>query len=94
MRLAAFGALAGACLCVVILVVLGAAAGFHNPDGFPPGLLPGVPRVVVGALWALAYFGVLAVAAGALAGAVVGSTASVVGRLVAQSRRQGMERRP
>lgn len=84
MRLAGFGALTGACCCGLILAVLGAASGFYNPDGYPPGLLPGVPRVIVGALRALAYFGVFAAAAGALVGGVVGGAASVVGRRAAR----------
>src|SRR4051812_9862666 len=48
MRTVIIGAVAGACFCVLVVAGLGTIAGYSDPDGFPPGLMPGVPRTVVG----------------------------------------------
>jgi hypothetical protein len=84
MRFVVLGAVTGACFCVLALAVLGAIGGYFNPDGFPPGLLPGVPRVIVGSLGALAYYGLLAGATGALVGSLGGGIMAGVSRMVAK----------
>jgi hypothetical protein len=84
MRLILIGVITGACFCVLALAVLGAIDGYSNPDGYPPGLLPGLPRPVVGGLWVLAYFGWFAAVAGACVGGLVGSLAAGVKEIVAR----------
>jgi hypothetical protein len=93
MRLVVIGVVTGACFCVLVLAVLGALAGYAYPDGFPPGLLPGVPRLVVGCLWALAYYGLLAVNAGAMVGGIVGGIAAGIRWLARRAGCQRAERR-
>jgi hypothetical protein len=93
MRLVIIGVVTGACFCVIALAVLGAINGYNNPDGYPMGLFPGLPRFVAGCLWALAYFGLLAAAAGALVGGIGGGIAAGVSRMVAKAGRQTTERR-
>src|SRR5262249_15035763 len=86
MRSAIIGVVTGACLCVLALAVLGAIDGYSNPDGYPPGLFPALPRFVAGCLWALAYFGLLAAAAGAFVGGIVGGLATGLNRIAAKVR--------
>jgi len=93
MRLVVIGLVTGACFCVLALAVLGAIVGYSNPDGFPPGLLPGLPRVVVGCSWALAYFGLLAATAGAIVGGIVGGIAAGISQLARRPARQRAGRR-
>jgi hypothetical protein len=93
MRLFIIGVVTGACFCVLAIAVLGALAGYTNPDGFPAGLLPGVPRSVVGCFWALAYYGWLAAAAGAVLGGLCGGIAEGIRRMVARAGRPETERR-
>jgi hypothetical protein len=88
MRSVVIGVVTGAGFCVLAVAVLGAIAGYTDPDGFPPGLMPGLPRSVVGCLWALAYFGWLASAAGALLGGIVGGLAAGISRMVARTGRR------
>ena len=87
MRTVIIGAVTGACFCVLAVAVLGTIGGYTDPSGFPPGLLPGWPRTVVGCLWALAYFGVLAAGAGALIGSIVGGVGAGISRLVTKHSR-------
>jgi hypothetical protein len=84
MRLFIIGVVTGACFCVLAVAVLGGVAGYSNPDGFPPSLLPGLPRAVVGSLWALAYYGWLAATAGAFLGGIGGGIAAGLSWLVAR----------
>ncbi len=93
MRLVIIGVVTGVCLSMLALAALGAIAGYSNPDGFPPGLLPGLPRVVVGCFWALAYYGMLAAAAGALAGGIVGGVAAGASRMAAKAGDRRAQRR-
>ncbi len=76
MRIIIIGGVTGACVCVLAVAVLGAISGYVSPDGYPPGLLPGLPRTVVGCLWALAYFGLIAGSAGGLLGTLIGAAAA------------------
>jgi hypothetical protein len=86
MRRVIIGVVTGACVCVLALAVLGAIDGYSNPDGYPPGLFPALPRSVAGCLWALAYFGLLAAAAGAFVGGIVGGLATGVNRIASKIR--------
>jgi hypothetical protein len=94
MRFVVIGVVTGACFCVFAVAVLGAIDGYSNPDGYPPGLLPGLPRVVVGCFWAVAYFGLLAAPAGALVGGIVGGVAAGVSRMAAKAGHQRAALRP
>jgi hypothetical protein len=88
MRTVIIGAVTGACFCVLVVAGCGAIAGYSNPAGFPPGLMPGLPRTVLGCFWALAYFGVLAVQAGALVGSIVGGVGAGISWSVSKNVRQ------
>lgn len=83
MRLIICGLVTGACCAVLAVGALGALDGISNPDGYPPGLFPGLPRSFAGCLWALAYFSWLAGSAGALVGGVVGGLLAGVRRISA-----------
>jgi hypothetical protein len=54
----------------------------------PPGQLPGMPRPVVGCLWALAYIGPLAAPAGAPLGGFVGVVGAGICWALAKTGRQ------
>jgi hypothetical protein len=58
----------------------GAIDGYSNPEGYPPGLFPDLPRPVAACFWALAYFGLLAASAGALVGGIVGTVGAGMSR--------------
>ncbi len=88
MRTVIIGVVTGTCFCVLALAILGALDGYSNPDGYPAGLLPGLPRTVVGCFWALAYFGLPAAAAGALVGGTVGGVVAAVRWVVANTAQQ------
>jgi hypothetical protein len=81
------GLVAGACVSVFAIAALGAASGYSHPEGYPPGLFPGLPRPAAACLWALAYFGPLAGAAGGLVGGGIGAVVTVLRR--ARCRRTG-----
>ncbi len=88
MRTVIIGAVTGACFCVLVVATFGAIAGYSDPDGFPPGLMPGLPRTLLGCFWALAYFGILAAPAGALVGSIVGGVATGIRWSVTKNVRQ------
>jgi hypothetical protein len=92
MRTVSIGLVTGACFCLLALAVLGAIDGYFNPDGYPPGQLPGLPRSVVGCIWALAYFGPPAASAGALVGGTVGGIGAGIGWALAKTRRSNDSR--
>jgi hypothetical protein len=81
MRNVIIGVLTGAGFCVFVLGALGAYDGYANPDHYPPSLLPGTPRPVVGCFWALAYFGFLATPVGAVVGGILGAAVTGARRL-------------
>jgi hypothetical protein len=88
MRTVLIGVVTGACFCLLALAAFGAIDGYANPDGYPPGLLPGLPRSVVGCFWALAYFGLLAASAGALVGGSIGGVGAGIRWAVPRIARQ------
>jgi hypothetical protein len=67
------GLVAGAGVCVLAVAAFGFANGYTNPEGYPPGLFPGLPRPAAACVQVLAYFGPLAAAAGMLFGGGIGA---------------------
>jgi hypothetical protein len=86
MRTVIIGVVTGVCVCVSAIAILAAIDGYANPGGYPPGLLPGQPRAVAACFWALAYFGPLTAAVGALAGGILGGVGAGIGWAVNNSR--------
>jgi hypothetical protein len=80
MRIVVIGLVTGACFGVLVVAVWGAIDGYSHPEGYPPGLFPGLPRPVAACFWALAYFGLLAASAGALVGGIVGAVGAGMSR--------------
>jgi hypothetical protein len=88
MRTVVIGVVTGTCFCVLALAAVGAIDGYSNPDGYPPGLLPGLPRCVAGCFWGLAYFGLPAGSAGAFLGGIVGGLGAGIRWALTRSARQ------
>jgi hypothetical protein len=80
MRTVVIGLVTGAGFGVLVVAVWGAIDGYSNPEGYPPGLFPGLPRPVAACFWAVAYFGLLAASAGALVGGIVGEVGAGISR--------------
>jgi hypothetical protein len=87
MRFVILGVITGFCFGLLAIAVLGILDGYANPDGYLPGLFPGLPRFIAGCLWALAYFGLLAAAAGALVGGLAGGVAAGIQWLATRGHR-------
>ena len=84
------GLVAGAAACVFAVAVLGVVDGYSNPEGYPPGLFPALPRPAAAGLQVLAYFGLLAGAAGGLVGGGIGAVIAAM-RWLGARRGRGSE---